>query len=131
MISTKNKTCNLRGDFNIDILKYDLTFSVDFLNTLCVHKPTRITKTTATLIHNIVTNFYVKPIISDVILTDISDHFPVLQGFMNSSQVQPKYTLQYCKFNQKRKSTSKPPWLRNHGMRFMDIRMLRGLIKHL
>lgn len=65
-----------------------------------IHKPTRITKTTATLIDNILTNSFVKSIILVVMLTDISDHFPVFQVFMNSLQVQSKYTFQYCKFNQ-------------------------------
>ena len=41
-----------------------------------INKPTRITKTTASLIDNIFTNMYVQAI-SGIIISDISDHFPI------------------------------------------------------
>ena len=59
-----NKPCYIMGDFNIDLLKYNYcNFSTEFFNQFSssgymplITKPTRITKSTATLIDNIFTN---------------------------------------------------------------------------
>ena len=75
----------LLGDFNIDLLKYnEHELTNNFLNTLSSYhflpsilQPTRITETTATLIDNIFTNMWPRPIHSAVITSDISDHLPV------------------------------------------------------
>ena len=74
------------GDFNIDLLKYNYcNFSTEFFNqfsssgyTSLIFKPTRITKSTATLIDNIFTNNLSKTEhLNDILLNDISDHFPI------------------------------------------------------
>ena len=72
------------GDFNLNLLHIDTNSSVlyfidNIYSTLLfptIHKPTRITKTTATLIDNIFVNtISVKPF--GLIMKDLSDHFPI------------------------------------------------------
>ena len=81
-----NKPCYIMGDFNIDLLKYNYcNFSTEFFNqfsssgyTPLITKPTRITKSTATLIDNIFTNNLSKmEHLNGILLNDISDHFPI------------------------------------------------------
>lgn len=83
-VNGENKICYLMGDFNIDLLKYDvhlptkefvdLMYSYSFYPT--INKPTRITRTSATCIDNIITNnTYVTK--SGILTFDVSDHLPV------------------------------------------------------
>ena len=74
------------GDFNIDLLKYEYSnYSNNFCNQLSssgymplITKPTRNTKSTATLIDNIFTNNANKTgHQSGILLNDISDHLPI------------------------------------------------------
>ena len=78
------------GDLNINLLKikkYDCcNFANHFFNQLSssgymplITKPTRITKSTATLIDNIFTNNLSRTEHSSgIIINDISDHLPIL-----------------------------------------------------
>ena len=50
-------------------------FSQSFLPT--INKPTRVTDIYATLIDNIITNANLSNVISSIIYSDISDHFPI------------------------------------------------------
>ena len=78
-------TLFLCGDFNIDILKHDsLSGTKYFVDTMyslylypLIHKPTRVTRESATLIDNIFTNVLNKKTTSVVLINDITDHFPV------------------------------------------------------
>ena len=74
------------GDFNINLLKYDCcNFANQFFNQLSssgytplITKPTRITKSTATLIDNIFTNNLSRTEhLSGILINDISDHLPI------------------------------------------------------
>ena len=64
LINRENKKCFLMGDFNIDLLKYNINDNANnFINQMyassfypLITKPTRITKTSATLIDNIFVN---------------------------------------------------------------------------
>lgn len=75
----------ISGDFNFDLLNLDVAFHKEFLNImLCsglfpsISLPTRVTKTTATLLDNIFfSGVSFKAIISSVSICDMSDHFPV------------------------------------------------------
>ena len=75
------------GDFNIDLLKYSIDNDVtDFVNTLfsnyclpLITRPTRITNATTTLLDNIITNQFNKPVQSGLLYCDITDHLPVFQ----------------------------------------------------
>ena len=81
----ENKTCLICGDTNIDlinVLKHRATS--DFLDTLysrgfypLISKPSRITRTSATLIDNIFINNLESNIKSGLIINNISDHLPV------------------------------------------------------
>ncbi len=82
--SDMSTTMVLCGDFNMNLLHVDhnpvVSSFIDskYINTLfpTIHWPTRITPSTATLIDNIFCN---SPSVlhSSIILSDISDHFPI------------------------------------------------------
>ena len=83
-----NKHCFLMGDFNINLLNihsngaiqsfFDIMSTDSFLP--LITKPTRIRDTSATLIDNIFTNVLPHPN-SAIIISDISDHFPIFACF--------------------------------------------------
>lgn len=76
----------LLGDYNIDMLKVNNHGpTMDFLNSLSsffitpiINCPTRVTENTMSLIDNILTNMYDKIQEPTVLLSDFSDHFPIL-----------------------------------------------------
>ena len=88
-ISKENKTAVLLGDFNVDLLKCESNSNAaDFLDVLGAHSfvpqilyPTRITKTSKTLIDNIFVNFLDKEICSGNLTSSISDHLPQFMFF--------------------------------------------------
>ena len=97
-----NKPCYIMGDFNIDLLKYNYcNFSTEFFNqfsssgyTPLISKPTRITKSTATLIDNIFTNNLSKTEhLNGILLNDISDHFPIFTITEHELQKCPKTSM--------------------------------------
>ena len=110
-ISSDGKHCFLMGDFNIDINK---AASNSFLHNLSscgfhptINKPTRVTSNSTSIIDNIFTNVNnisdsVEVRVPGILLTDISDHFPI---FINSSirtiktHIPPLYTRIYSKNN--------------------------------
>jgi hypothetical protein len=75
----------LCGDYNVNLLKHeehpptrefiDLMSSFSLKPT--IHKPTRITRHTQTLIDNIFTNEIIRPIETGILINDISDHLPI------------------------------------------------------
>lgn len=87
-INQENKKCYLMGDFNIDLLKLDLNDnSNSFINLMfssslypTISKPTRITKSTATLIDNIFSNKLEEKCKTGLLLTDLLDHLPVFSS---------------------------------------------------
>lgn len=97
LISKESKLCFLLGDYNINLLKCDLSQTVDFLNAIhsfnffpLITKPSRITSSSATLIDNILFNSYNFEVTSGLLMCDVSDHFPVFQ-FIQSSQLMSSY----------------------------------------
>ena len=85
-LDKRNKPCYIMGDFNIDLLKYyQCNFSNLFFNQFSssgyiplITRPTRITKSTATLIDNIFTNnLSHTEHLSGIMVNDISDHLPI------------------------------------------------------
>ena len=83
-INAKNKNCVLLRDFNVDLSRDDSAKN-DFLNFLhsfsffpTINTYTRVTDSTKTTIDNIITNIRNSKLKSGVILSDISDHFPVI-----------------------------------------------------
>jgi Reverse transcriptase (RNA-dependent DNA polymerase) len=83
---TNNRTVYLLGDLNIDVLKYgvdvnateyvDLLFSFGLLQ--LVVNPTRCTPTSASLIDHVITNNKVNMCDTVIMISKISDHFPVV-----------------------------------------------------
>ena len=85
-----NKAAFLLGDFNLNASDYDTSKEVkDFFNLVfqngflsLVQRPTRVTRTSATVIDHILTNRVLEnKIQSGIIKTDISDHFPIFTVF--------------------------------------------------
>ena len=80
----EKKNVFIAGDFNIDALKYNKFKSTkQFFDTMfekglfpCIHKPTRITKKSQTIIDNIFSNILNNDFECGIFKTDISDHFP-------------------------------------------------------
>ena len=75
------------GDFNIDILKYGSNDHVNrFLNEMyssqfspVINRETIITTNSATIIDNISINNFFLDCSSGILISDLSDHLPVLQ----------------------------------------------------
>jgi len=81
-----DKPCYIMGDFNFNLLKYDCcNFAKHFFHQLSssgymplITNPTRIAKSTATLIDNIFTNNLSRTKHSSgILINDISDHLPI------------------------------------------------------
>ena len=72
-------------DFNIDLLKDDTDRQTnEYLDLIycyslipSIHKPTRITEESATIIDNILTNLD-SSVISKIVLTDVNNHLPTI-----------------------------------------------------
>ncbi len=106
LINKDGKLCYILGDFNINLFKHKSeTLSGDFLNVLyssyfspLIHKSTRVNGNSATLIDNILTNSLGKGMKSEVLYSDLSDHFPIFQYSIIKAD-RAKYTR---KINHKR-----------------------------
>ena len=84
-VSNPNKSMFLCGDFNLDLVKYNINLPtkrfIDMMFSLgmfpLISKRSRITDVSATLIDNIFTNELTYTITSDLLINDINDHLPV------------------------------------------------------
>ena len=103
-ISSYNTEAYIFGDFNFDLLKFEQninirdlmenSFSNGFLELISL--PTRVTQATATLIDHVYTNSNKKNFDSSIILSDISDHFPILT-IMNDKKKCKKSSYAYVR----------------------------------
>ena len=86
VLHKKNQKLFFVGDFNINSLDYannskvkgfiDLMFSKGFLS--LINKPTRVSKHSSSCIDNIYTNSFInQDLLTGIIKTDLTDHFPV------------------------------------------------------
>ncbi len=85
IINQERKKCTLLGDFNLDLLKYNLhdktnafienIFSLGYIPQIT--KPTRITTSSATLIDHIYTNNILSRPINGIVINDVADHFGI------------------------------------------------------
>lgn len=88
-INIERKICLIGGDVNIDLLKhltsdvtamfFNLLASLSFLP--CISLPTRISSTSKTLIDNFFCNNISLLSQCNVILSDLSDHLPIITNF--------------------------------------------------
>ena len=99
--SSENKALVLLGDFNANLLKYDIDTDIsNFLDLIYssfllphVASPTRTTAASATLIDNIFTNNCNSPYTSGNLLITFSDHhaqFLIMENQPNLSKVKKK-----------------------------------------
>jgi hypothetical protein len=81
-----DRPCYIMGDFNLNLLNHDVVNQVSrFLDLMYSNsffplndKPTRVTPTSETLIDNIFYNTFQHSLLTGIISTDISDHYPLL-----------------------------------------------------
>ena len=74
------------GDINIDLLKFNLTANVtDYVNSIysvgcnvCVNRPTRVTSHGSSCIDHVYSNIHYEDLNTNVLLSDVSDHFSTL-----------------------------------------------------
>ena len=104
LIKTKaeKKFLYLLGDYNINLMNADThNATQDFTELMYSHsmlpsitKPTRVTKNGATLIDNIFSNSLIQSqnILTGILYTDISDHYPVFH-IDYSSEIQNDETV--------------------------------------
>ena len=79
------------GDFNVNLLDLDDDNAVEFLNAvnlLALH-PTRVTNTTKSLIDNFLCDFSFLPANTNVITTDISNHYAIALHIPNVAFANP------------------------------------------
>ena len=82
-VNQENKLCVIMGDMNVDLLKYEVHSKTnEYLDGIFEHgflpvisKPTRICKSSATLIDHIYINDVTSVCKSGIIITDLADHF--------------------------------------------------------
>ena len=109
-ISLENKTVCITGDINIDALKVDKNDNIDnyfnsvhsfgFKNSVMV--PTRITEKSSTLIDHFYYNTLQNEIFTSIVLSDISDHFPILISIKKSKSLIKEHSIykrNYSKLN--------------------------------
>ena len=112
-LSKENKTIFLLGDFNSNLLNYDIHCPTNvFLDSLSSHyflphilQPSQVTITSKTLIDNIFSNMTVPSIISGYLSASISDHLPQFlvasDIFFNTSYPRPNnYERDWSIFDQ-------------------------------
>ena len=95
-----NKSSFIMGDFNINLLKHAHNHcSQEFLETFLsasflplISKPTRVVNRSATLIDNIFCNVLPLPD-SSIILSDITDHYPIMTNIDLTSVSKKTYPL--------------------------------------
>ena len=104
MSKLRGKRLNLMGDFNLDLIKSQQHSGTgEFLGLLqevglhhLISLPTRITSKSATLIDNIFSTDIAHDVSSGLLLSSISDHFPVF-AFFGGTEVPlkegPEYSL--------------------------------------
>lgn len=95
-INRKNCNCIILGDFNIDISR-DGPIINDFMNTIhsssftpTINRYTRVTHSSKSIIDNIITNIQNSRLESGVVVTDISDHYPIVLSLNLASKPPPK-----------------------------------------
>ena len=99
-----NKSCIISGDFNINLLNHTNSSSQSFIDLFIsysflpqIHKPTRITDTSATLIDNFLSNIFLSSK-SGILISDISDHLPIFMSPNSSASHNRNFSFS-CNFS--------------------------------
>ena len=113
LLNKENKDIFISGDFNVDLLKYDvsnkhknfLDMMVSFVFLPHVTQPTRVFENSATLIDNIYTNVIDAETLSGNILINIADHFSqflsISKKYVSSKLKSNSYQRDYSNFNER------------------------------
>ena len=99
IINNEKKDCIWMGDFNIDLLKFNTRDKTNlFIDNMfaqglisLIHKPTRNSNSSATLIDHMYTNNITKSSISGIIITDLDDHFGTFRTIYNKNSFTSKF----------------------------------------
>lgn len=94
LIAVRELRCYIMGDMNLNLLNYNENNVHNYINLFFSHmffptitKPTRVTKTCASLLDHVWTNDLQNYQSSGIIFTSISDHFPVFSIFSIDNNV--------------------------------------------
>jgi hypothetical protein len=93
------------GDFNLDVLKYQsCNMSKTFIDLLfgllqIITKPTRCKPNSATLIDHVCTNSQSQSILTHIIVSHISDHFPIIVKILNVPSASVPKFIEYRDFS--------------------------------
>ena len=106
--SSSNTPVYIFGDFNLDALKYNIANQVtEYIDNLFSHgfiqiimKPTGCTPTTSTLIDHIVTNSRISIFETVILISKISDHFPIIFFTKNQKNMNKQKTITYQNFSE-------------------------------
>lgn len=105
-INRERAACYIAGDFNINLLNSTNQPTIDHVNDIFSHgfyplicKPTRITPYSATLIDNIYTNTLSTYYKVGILITDISDHFPIFFISDVEEPIKEKEKISYRQIN--------------------------------
>ncbi|XP_077969489.1 uncharacterized protein LOC144424244 [Styela clava] len=109
LCSLNRKNCHyyILGDMNINLLQSNSKNILDYVNMLqsnfsfqLICQPTRVTDTSSTLIDHIYTNCLNANLVPGILLSDISDHFPVFcLSKMNTLDKNSKRPRKHCMKN--------------------------------
>ena len=101
--NAENKNIFVTGDFNVNCFNYESDSEVkEFYDNIfsngsipLINKETRVTTSTSTLIDNICTNVFFEPSLKKaIIISSISDHFPVIAALNISKEpTKEKYVI--------------------------------------
>ena len=129
-LSNENKMIYLCGDFNSDLLKYEIKPNYrkfyDLLSSFglfpMILLPTRVTKDSATIVDNIFTNNINSSLLSGNIKTDFSDHYSQFIS-VNNQKIDIKsttlYKRDYSKFSEE--SFRDDVSIQNFNLEFGDV----------
>ena len=100
-LNSKNNPAYIFGDINLNCLKYgSCPYVTDYVDLLFSHgmlqlitKPSRCTATSATLIDHVITNHQIDKSESILVISKISDHFPVLHYIAVQKPIIPNKTF--------------------------------------
>ena len=115
VVKKEDKLCYMMGDYNINILNYDVhpqtAEFVDLLYSYCffplINRPTRVTQSTATVIDNIFTNNLTctEKSFQGLFVTDISDHYPIFHINWSHQQEDSEIFIMKRRYSYKNKQS--------------------------
>ena len=105
IINNERKHCTLLGDFNVDLLKFGSDTKINnFIDNIFSHglaplifRPTRLTRTSATLLDHIYSNNIHGKSHSGIIVTDVADHFGIFY-IMHDKSPKTKQTAKMIRY---------------------------------